>query len=47
MKYIEKNPDEVCTRGTTGHCFLTPDVKPIRMKREFPEIYHKLNELLA
>ena len=39
--------DEVCTRGTTGHCFLTPDMKPIRMKREFPEIYHKLNELLA
>lgn len=42
-----KESDEVCTRGTTGHCFLTPDMKPIRMKRKCPEIYHKLNELLA
>ena len=42
-----KESDKVCTRGTTGHCFLAPDMKPIRMKREFPEIYHKLNELLA
>lgn len=43
----QKGSDEICTRGTTGHCFLTPDMKPIRMKREFPEIYHTLNELLA
>lgn len=43
----QKGSDEVCTRGMTGHCFLTPDMKPIRMKREFPEIYHRLNELLV
>lgn len=42
-----KESDAVCTRGTTGHCFLTPDMKPIRMKKEFSEIYHKLNELLV
>lgn len=37
---------ELCTTGKSGHCFLDRDMKPIRMKREFPEIYQKLVSLL-
>lgn len=43
----QKGSDELCTRGTTGHCFVTPDMKPIRMKREYPDLYEKLNQLLV
>ncbi len=33
--------DTICSTGTTTHCFLHPDGKPVRMKREFPE-FHRL-----
>lgn len=37
---------ELCTKGKSGHCFLYPDMKPVRMKRDFPDIYEKLNQYL-
>lgn len=33
---------ELCTTGKSGHCFLYPDMKPVRMKRDFPELYQSL-----
>lgn len=36
---------ELCTSGRSGHCFLNRDMKPVRMKRAFPEIYQKLSLL--
>ena len=38
---------ELCTRGKTGHCFLDRKMSPLRMKREFPEIYQKLTSLVG
>lgn len=37
---------KLCTTGETGHCFLNPELKPIRMKRQFPDLYEKLKGLL-
>lgn len=33
---------ELCTTGKSGHCFLYPDMKPVRMKRDFPKLYQSL-----
>lgn len=33
------------TKGNSRHCFLDKEMKPVRMKREFPELYHKLKVL--
>ena len=41
-----KESGELCTSGETGHCFLNQDLKPIRMKREFPDLYAKLKDLV-
>ncbi len=38
--------DVLCTVGKTGHCFLDRDLKPIRMKRKYPELYAKLKEMV-
>lgn len=44
---IYKKGDTVlCTKGTTGHCFLDRELKPIRMKRRFPDLYERLKELV-
>lgn len=40
--YVER---ELRTKGNSRHCFLDKEMKPVRMKREFPDIYHKLKEL--
>ncbi|MDO4166288.1 MAG: thioesterase family protein [Eubacteriales bacterium] len=36
----------LCTTGCSGHCFLDKEMKPVRMKREYPEIYQKLKALV-
>lgn len=44
---IYKNGGEtLCTTGQSGHCFLDKEKKPVRMKREYPEIYHKIKALV-
>lgn len=40
------NSDVLCTTGKTGHCFLDRDMKPIRMKRKYPELYAKLKGMI-
>lgn len=36
----------LCTTGHSGHCFLDKEMKPVRMKRLYPEIYKKLKEIV-
>jgi acyl-CoA thioester hydrolase len=44
MSYTVKasGTDELLATGSTQHCFLNKDFKPIRLKKEFPDIYNKL-----
>lgn len=39
--------DRVRTTGSSSHCFLNQDMKPVRMKREYPKIYQLMNELVG
>lgn len=39
--------DKVRTTGSSSHCFLNRDMKPVRMKRDYPEIYQLMNELVT
>ena len=43
--YLE-GTEQLCTTGRTGHCFLDHELKPIRMKKEFPEVFARLKELV-
>ena len=47
MSYTAKNAEdgEVTATGSTGHCFLNTKFKPIRLKKEYPEVYKTLLEL--
>ncbi len=42
----KENGKVLCTTGHSGHCFLDKEMKPVRMKRYYPEIYTKLKEML-
>ncbi len=37
--------ETVIFNGKTEHCFLGKDGRPVRMKKEFPELYKLLTEL--
>ncbi len=37
---------ELCTTGKTGHCFLDSEMKPVRLKREYPLLYDLMMEAL-
>lgn len=37
--------EELRTTGNSRHCFLDKEMKPVRMKREFPDIHHKMKIL--
>lgn len=36
---VKKETGEVCVTGTTGHAITDPDLKPLRLKKMYPEIY--------
>lgn len=42
--YDQKN-GELVTTGTSSHCILGSDFRPVRLKREYPEIYKIFKEL--
>ena len=48
FRYEMKNQDgvEVCV-GTSLHAFLNAEGKPIRMKREYPELFEAIMKLAA
>ncbi len=37
--------EKIIFTGKTEHCFLGNDGRPVRMKKEFPELYKLLTEL--
>lgn len=41
----EKKSEQLCTTGNSGHCFLNREMKPVRMKRVYPELYQRLKAL--
>lgn len=36
-----QNTGELVSTGTSSHCFLGEDFKPVRFKKKFPEVYEK------
>ncbi len=44
IKFCET--DEVSATGHTSHCFTTPDLKPLSIRKLFPEQYNRLLEKL-
>lgn len=48
LDYEMKNEEgKVVCVGTTSHAFLNTDGMPIRMKREFPELYETMSSLIV
>jgi acyl-CoA thioester hydrolase len=47
MNYTVKNNEnnELLATGSTQHCFLNKSFKPIRLKKEFPDIYEKFAKM--
>jgi acyl-CoA thioester hydrolase len=47
MQYTAENADtgEVLAVGSTKHCFLSKDFKPVNLKKGFKELYDKLLSL--
>lgn len=47
LEYTMKNSkdDAVVLTGTTEHCFLNTQSRPINMKREFPDLFQVLTDL--
>lgn len=45
LEYTMKKNDAIVLTGMTEHCFLNSDLKPIRFRKEFPELYQVLLEL--
>lgn len=44
---LRKEPDgEVCATGTSGHCFCRKDLRPLSLKKEYPDISEKFESLL-
>ncbi len=39
---VKKGTGEVCVTGTTGHAITDPDMKPLRLKKQFPDVYDLL-----
>lgn len=44
-KMENKNTESLVLKGTSAHCFLDNNGKPIRLSKEFPELNNKLKEL--
>ena len=40
-----KKTKEIVLTGTTKHCFVNTENKPIILKKDFPKIDNKLKEL--
>ena len=38
-RIVDSETGELRCTGGTSHCFLNMDYKPVRMKREYPELY--------
>ena len=43
-RIVSKKSNEVCAEGNSSHCFTNTDMKPIRIKTKFPDIYNLFEE---
>jgi len=41
---VNKETGELRVTGTSGHAITDPQLKPLRLKKQFPDIYEKLLE---
>ncbi len=39
--------EELCTTGRSGHCFLDREMKPVRLKRDYPELFRAMTDALV
>lgn len=44
---VNKETGEVCATGTTSHCFLDKDLNPVRLKKDYTDIYEAFKEKAA
>lgn len=38
-KVINRNTGSICAEGSSSHCFTDEQLKPIRLKHKFPDVY--------
>ncbi len=38
-RIISKRTGAICVTGKSAHCFTNAELKPVRMKRSYPELY--------
>lgn len=48
LEYVVKNvtTGKIACVGKTSHCFTDTDLKPVRIKNKFPEIYKKFSSIV-
>lgn len=48
IRYEIRNAEtgELKTTGTSSHCFLDAEYRPLRLKKEFPEVYQMFEDSL-
>ena len=37
---------QIHAKGNSEHCFATKDLVPVRIKKEYPDLYQKLNKVI-
>ncbi len=43
-RIVSKKSGELCAEGNSSHCFTNMEMKPIRIKTKFPDIYNLFAE---
>ncbi|MCR5546318.1 MAG: acyl-CoA thioesterase [Lachnospiraceae bacterium] len=47
LAYVMKNEnDELVCKGTSSHAFLDMEGRPIKMKKDYPEFFDAINQLI-
>lgn len=41
---IDKETGELCAKGKTSHCFLDKDLNPVRLKKDYPDIFEAFHK---
>ena len=41
-----KKTGALCVTGESNHCFTDTNIKPLNLKKKFPDIYEKFNSLI-
>ena len=41
-----KKTGDLCVTGESNHCFTDTNIKPLNLKKNFPDIYEKFNSLI-